>query len=321
MAGQQGPPSSWGDPPPGNDSSFDNLTCSQRVDGSHIGPTLPPYMDKEGTHGELMILRLRGVENRPLPTAPFLIRKSIQSFLGVKIEGAFPETNGSSYALKVRNSRQFQRLLEMKALVDGTPVEVIEHPILNTVRCVVSCRDAVNMSESDLNDELADQGIREVRRITRKVGNERVNTPALILSFSGTRYPEFVDFGYVRCRTRPYYPAPMQCFNCWAFGHTKTRCKAEKQVCGTCSGQHPIVENTKCQEQTFCCNYQVNVHAVSDRRCPAYQKENEIQRIKVNEGISYPAARRPLERQTGGNSYANVVDSGNQNEISDLKKR
>lgn len=211
MAGGGGPPSSWGDPNPGFP---DNVMSNQRIDGSYTGPILSSFMDAEQQHGELMLLRLRGVDGRPLPSAPFLIRKSIQAYLGSSIDGAFPEAGGSSYALKVRNRKAFQKLLEFKKLSDDTPVEVIEHPVLNMVRCVVTCRDVVEMPEDELKEELAEQGVIEVRRITRKEGDKRVNTPTLILSFRGTCFPQSVYFGFVHVRPRPYYPSPMQCFNC-----------------------------------------------------------------------------------------------------------
>lgn len=305
------PPNSWGDRPPD--------TAGNYVDGSFAGPTLPAYMDHEQLHGELHLLRISGV-NGPLPNAPFMIRRSIQNFVG-RIEGAFPEANRASYALKVRSEQQFNKLLTMTALMDGTPVAVAEHPTLNSTRCVVSCRDVISFPENELLEELKDQGVKEVRRITRKAGAERENTPAIILTCRGTIMPEHMDFGFIRCRTRPYYPSPMQCFNCWAFGHTRLRCRSKNPICGKCSEEHPIAEDRTCNKDPFCKQCNSTDHQISSRSCPQYRKENAIQRVKVDQGVSYPTARRIVEQNTGGRTYANTVDAANQSELARLNEK
>lgn len=111
---------------------------------------MPAYMDHEQLHGELHLLRISGV-NGPLPNAPFMIRRSIQKFVG-KIQGAFPEANRAFYALKVRSEQQFQKLQTMTALLDGTPVSITEHPTLNSTRCVISCRAVISLPENELLD-------------------------------------------------------------------------------------------------------------------------------------------------------------------------
>lgn len=298
-------PTSWGDGPP------DGLNPTQ-IDGSYTGATLPHYMDTEQNYGELHLLRISGVDC-PLPNVPFIIRKSVQQFAGGRIEGAFPEANRATYALKVRSLRQFNRLLTMRQLIDGTPVQVTEHPTLNSTRCVVSCRDVVDLAETELLEELQEQGVKGVRRITRRVGSERENTPSIILTCRGTNRPN-----HIRCRTRPYYPSPMQCFNCWCFGHTKQRCQSKSAICGKCSGDHPIPEDKACSNENFCKQCQTNDHAVSSRSCPHYKLESTIQRVKVDQGLSYPAARRLVEQDLGTKSYANTVQSANRDELVQL---
>lgn len=313
-ASSRGPtPSSWGDGP-------SHALNPSQIDGSYTGATLPPYMDNEQNYGALLLLRISGVD-RPLPNVPFIIRKSVQQYVGGRIEGAFPEANRATYALKVRSLRQFNRLLTMSQLIDGTPVHITEHPTLNSTRCVVSCRDVINVTDSELLEELKEQGIKEVRRITRSVGGERVNTPSIILTFRGTNRPDHIDFGYIRCRTRPYYPSPMQCFNCWCFGHTKLRCQSKSATCGKCSGDHPIPEDKTCPNAIFCKQCQTNDHAVSSRSCPQYKVESTIQRVKVDQGLSYPAARRMVEKDLGTKSYASTVEASNRDDLGLLNSK
>ncbi|XP_062533621.1 uncharacterized protein LOC134202618 [Armigeres subalbatus] len=328
MASSSGGGTPWhNDPGPSSSNSnqfnpLDTSTAptSRYIDGSFAGPTLPAYMDPLQKHGELHLLRMSGKDDLPLPNVPFLIRKSVESQAG-KIEGAFKEAGGKYYALKVRSLTQMNRLLAMNKLADETPVVVTEHPTLNTTRCVVTCRDVIDMSEEELKMELGSQGVKEVRRITRRNGDTRENTPSIILSCRGTQAPEFVDFGYIRCRTRPYYPSPMQCFNCWAFGHTKTRCQQKETTCGKCSGTHPVAEDRSCALDSFCKVCGTNEHSLSSRKCPLYQKENTIQKIKVDQNVAYPAARRLFEANNGPRSFARVLGDENSAAIAQLNKK
>lgn len=196
-------------------------------------------MDPQDTSGELQYLRMRAVSGA-IPTDPFLLRLSVEKFIGGPIYGAFKENKGISYVLKIRSQAQFDKLLRMNKLADGTNVVIEEHTTLNQVKCVVSNADTIGLEENYIAEQLNGQRVKEVRRIKRRNGNTGIleNTPTLILTISGTVVPEHIDFGWSRCRTRPYYPSPMQCFRCWTFGHTGKRCTAPAKVCGRCNQFH-----------------------------------------------------------------------------------
>lgn len=59
---------------------------------------------------------------------------------------------------------------------------------------------------------------------------------------------------------------------------------------------------------------------MSSRNCPQYKKENAIQRVKVDQGLSYPAARRIVE-QGSNRPYANAIESANQAEFTRLNEK
>ncbi|KAJ7929488.1 hypothetical protein B0H13DRAFT_1596226 [Mycena leptocephala] len=42
-------------------------------------------------------------------------------------------------------------------------------------------------------------------------------------------------------RTEKYSPQPVQCFNCYSFGHIVSQCKYPA-VCSTCASAHPTPE-------------------------------------------------------------------------------
>lgn len=290
-------------------------------DGDFAGARLPSYLDKNGTSGAIQVLRLEAC-NGSLPSDPFLLRKSVEMCVGTKIDGAFPEgKEGITYALKVRSSAQVAKLLKLTSLSDGTEIKISEHPTLNTSRCVVNCSSVSSLNDETVLEGLASQGVRSIRRIKRRVGDKEENTSTIILTISGTVIPSHVDFGWIRCKTRPYYPTPMQCYNCWGFGHTSKRCKQPKPTCGTCSQEHAVDKETKCAAEDFCKRCDQHNHPLSSKRCPTYCKETEIQRIRVNLGISYPQAKRHYDQTHGQNSYSKITAAGKDQTITELSSK
>lgn len=284
--------------------------------GQFTGRTFPEWGDPEGNSGNLVVLRMEAATGS-LPKAPFLLRKSVEAYLGVPIDGAFPEAKGTTYVLKLRNNRLVERLKQMNQLADGTAIKIAEHPTLNKTKVVISCQETVGYTDDELKDELLDQGVVDLRRITRLEGRERVNTATVILTISGTVAPNHIEVGWLRCRTRPYYPSPMLCFGCYKFGHTKARCQQQTPVCGNCSGNHHSDRETPCNEAVFCSRCQSSQHSLSSRKCPEYKVEEDIQRLRVDLGISYPAAKRTFE-QRKGNTYASVAKGDQEKKIEDL---
>lgn len=295
-------------------------TAGSKLDGTYRRKTLPSWMEEDSSSGDLQILRLEAV-NRALPKNPFIIRASIEQWINGKIEGAFPENKGQMYCLKVRRKDHIERLLKLTTLIDNTNVQLSLHPTLNVCRCVVSCADIIDIPTEDLKEHLKDQKVIDVRRITKKVDDKRVNTPALVLTISGTVVPETIEFGWLRARTRPYYPAPMLCYKCWTFGHTKTRCPRSTAVCGHCSGEHEVAEDQKCSKPPLCSRCNTSEHNISSRKCPDYVREDEIQHIRVDNGISYPAARRIYDASRSNQNYAKIVCAGKDQQIAELSAK
>lgn len=289
------------------------------VDGSHKGPTLPGFMDPHGMHGDLVVLKMEAVSGK-LPVHPFMIRKSVETWINGKIDGAFPENQGITYALKVRSKWQLERLLKMTELSDRTQIKITKHVNHNTTRCVISCKDMVKIEDDDAMKYLSEQHVTDIRRITRRSANGKdlENTPTVILTINGTKVPEYVDVGYLRCKTRPYYPSPMLCYKCYSFGHTKVRCQQPQPTCGNCAKQHVLADGERCTEPMQCTRCKSSEHAISSRRCPVYQREDAIQHIRVDKGITYPAARRLFEATNNPRSYAGIANASKDQAIADL---
>lgn len=294
---------------------------SNRRDGEYTGQSFPEWGDFNGNHGKLTILKLEAATGK-LPQDPFLIRKSVEAYMGTKITSAYPEKKGLSYVIKLRNRLQIEKLMKLDQLNDGFQVRVSTHPVYNYSKCVISCEESIKYSDDQIKEHLQDQGVVEIRRITRPgEGKDRIATPTVILTIEGTVIPPNVDFGWIRCRTRPYYPSPMLCYGCFEYGHTRAKCSQTEPTCGKCSGIHMITPDIPCSANPYCKHCKTDLHSVSSRQCPAYQKEVEIQHLKVDNGISYPAARRAYNLQHSQQSMAAVVTAENDKRFADINAK
>lgn len=282
---------------------------------------MPSYMDPHGNNGELIVLRMEPV-NGKMPDHPFTLRQSIERRINGRIEGAISEAQGRSFALKVRSRHHIEKLLTMTQLIDGTAVKVSYHPGLNSTRCVISCRDLMKIKDdNEILECLKDQHITGIRRITRKIGENRELTPSVILTVDGTTIPEHIDIGYQRIRTRPYYPAPMLCYQCYQFGHTRLRCQKQTSICGNCDQEHEVLQGVRCHNPAYCGRCKSNNHSVGSRKCPVYQNEDTIQHIRVDRGLSYPEARRVFEANNGQRSFAGIASHSKDTIISELSTK
>lgn len=291
-----------------------------RVDGVFAGRSFPEWGDSRGDFGQMRVLRLEGVD-KDLPKRPFEIRKAVEAFLGIRIKEAYPEKNGVSYIIKLRNKNQIDQLKRMDRLPDGSPIKISDHPTRNQCRCVVYCPESKEYTTEELLSELKDQNVKDIRRITKKEGSKDVPTPTIILTIDGTVVPQSVSFGWIMVRTRPYYPTPMLCYGCFEYGHPKKRCSAKNLVCGVCCGNHANTPENPCQENAFCKHCQNGTHSVASKKCPVYLKEVDIQHLMVDQGIGYPAARRIYESNHKSKTAATLINESNDARFAELNQK
>ena len=153
-------------------------------------------------------------ENAALPDS-IIVGASIELMVGVKEArtiSASREGRGTRYILRTSSKSILEKLTKITKLTDGTEVEIVHHPTLNTVQGIVYDTDTINKDENLILDYLKPQGVHAVRRIRKRVNGAFKNTPLLVLSFHGTTVPDIVYFGLLRKEVRVYYPSPMICY-------------------------------------------------------------------------------------------------------------
>ncbi|XP_062538774.1 uncharacterized protein LOC134207066 [Armigeres subalbatus] len=157
------------------------------------------------------------------------------------------------------------------------------------------------MEEKDILVELVNDKVVRVQRITKNQNGQKVNTPALILTFAKTTYPEHIKVGLLRVATRPYFPNPMLCYGCFSYGHTRLRCPYERR-CFNCSDEY---HGEECNKAPSCLSCKGD-HRTTNRQCPVYKKEIEVVKIKVRDNLTFPE----VNQQASG-SYAQAAAQQN----------
>ena len=123
-----------------------------------------------------------------------------------------------------------------------------------------------------------------------KKDTEKVPTNTLFLTFTTPDLPKEITVGYLKVKVAMFVPSPMRCFNCNKSGHTSQRCK----VAAKCTGCGKDKREGQCEGPKLCANCN-GPHASSAKDCPVWQKEREIQRVRVEKRISFPEARQLVE--------------------------
>ncbi|GFS93562.1 putative RNA-directed DNA polymerase from transposon X-element [Trichonephila clavipes] len=116
----------------------------------------------------------------------------------------------------------------------------------------------------EIKENMVDQKVCEVRRITIRRDGQVLNTKHLILTFSTPELPQFVTAAYLHCPVRPYIPNPLRCFQCQRFGHSKTVCRGQRN-CSRCAEVGHDSADCKAKERCVNCK---GDHSSFSRSCP-----------------------------------------------------
>lgn len=261
----------------------------------------PPPVTLSANGIQTRYVRVNKVNGRLEDHNIFLVTKSIEAY--GSIEGVWSNRSDGSLTVALKEKYAKRILEQMKTLGDSTPVTVKLDTRLNTSSAVIVCNQLTNLEEKEILSELENQNVIKVKHISRSNGDkQRTNTGVVILTFSTTTPPDRVVIGWRVCRTEKYYPRPTQCFRCYAFNHISKYCKNETR-CRVCS-KVAHKDDDECSKELMCINCKEK-HAPTDKKCPVYLTEQSIVKIKIDQNVSYQAARRMVESRTNKDSYAN----------------
>ena len=192
--------------------------------------------------------------------------------------------------MKCQNRAQSMNLLKTKVFF-GINVDVSPHKTLNSSKGVIRCRDLADISPEEILQDLQSQGVIKVDRLTIKRNETIIPTSTFFLTFARDTPPSEIKAGYLNIKVARYIPKPLRCFNCQKFGHGSGSCRM-KIVCYRCGqGDHG---GEGCTDAHKCANCRGS-HMASSRDCPIYKQEQEVQKVKVENGISFVEARERVK--------------------------
>ncbi|XP_023231711.1 uncharacterized protein LOC111631642 [Centruroides sculpturatus] len=275
---------------------------------------LPPKDSISSNQPAYLIVHAMG-ETPLSKRSPFLIKKLFESTIGnlKKIQ----KLRSGDLLVEAASPQQSAKLLKMKSLGE-IMVTITPHTNLNLSRGVISEIDLMSEDESDIQICLLDQGVTAVRQISIHRDGKLIPTKHLILTFNKLTLPSSVAAGYLCCPSCPYIPNPLRCSKRQRFGHSQISCRG-KEACTQCGNEDH--ESTECTSSSCCVNCK-DSHPAYSRKCTAWQREREIQRLKIVNNTSYPEARRmvilsaPVKQKTFAAVLKSTKTCGVQTDIS-----
>ena len=251
---------------------------------------------------------------------PWFIEETIKSVLSSKPKD-IQKLKSGDILIEIDNYPHCEKLLRCTTLSEiqtktNISVRTRPHQVLNFSKGVIRSRDIGMCNEEEIMNRLRQQGIKNVKCVTRKTQEGVIRTGTYFLTFDTPDLPEYVYAGYIRIPVSPFIPNPLRCFNCQRLGHGQSNCKNPK-ACWKCSSPNHSSEN--CTSEPFCVNCKEK-HPSSDKKCKSWLKEKEIQKYKVLNKCSFPDARKAIDIQYTNPSYASVtksktIDSATQTDI------
>ncbi len=251
-------------------------------------------------------ISIKATSQHSLTKNPFLVAKTIQAVAGEL--KTVKRLRDDSLLLECVNFHQAKNLLSLKQFA-GTPVLSAPHRTLNSCRGIIRDRERClqSLSEDEIAEELAPQGISSVKRFSINKDGKTLYTNTYLISFNSATLPSDIKAGYHNLRVEVYVPNPLRCFTCQEYGHGSRNCKNTPACRRCCSKEHT---SDSCSSAPYCCNCKGD-HMPSSKQCPAWIRESAINRLKYERNISFPEARKIYNTSSTSTStsYATVTKS------------
>ena len=228
--------------------------------------------------------------NKPLTKiSPFVLEKWIKSVAGA-VKNVTKMKSGDLLIECYRKTQSINlqtanKILDIEIL--ATP-----HRTLNYCKGIVRDRDRtlLELPEEEICKELKSQGVANVKRFTIKKQGNTIKLNTYLITFETHSIPQKINVGPFKMKVDLYIPNPTRCFQCQKFGHGKQSCRSHAK-CYRCSEDDH--DGLTCDKPIKCANCNLD-HMSSSKECPVYLKEKQIQKIKVENNISYFDARRQV---------------------------
>ena len=181
------------------------------------------------------------------------------------------------------------------------------HSSLNTSKGIVRCPALSKVTTEHIIEFMGEQGVTDVRRITVRRDGILKPTNTFVLTFNTPILPTVVKIGFIQVKVDVYIPNPLRCYNCQVFGHHENKCGRHPVCCNCAQPEH--CASGQCDKPAKCVNCSGD-HPANSKECPQWEKEKQILKIKCEQYISFPEARKQYEQFNGAKTYASAVKPG-----------
>ena len=276
--------------------SDESLTASQSQSKSSVPkkPYVPRFLI---IHSE--------VEGKDISLlSPFLIHKTIMSMAGEP--KSIKNLRSGDLLIQCAKEPHEKSLLKMKTFC-GLKCSVTPHKSLNTSKGIVRCPALIRQSNEHILEFMGEQGVTDVRRINVHRDGVLKPTNTFVFTFNTPELPTVVKIGFIQAKVDVYVPNPLRCYQCQVYGHHENKC-SRQAICINC-GMPEHCASGQCQRAAKCVNCSGD-HPANFKECPQWEKEKKILKIKCEQNLSFPEARKQYEQFYQARTYASAVKPG-----------
>nr|KAG5686559.1 hypothetical protein BaRGS_035230 [Batillaria attramentaria] len=206
---------------------------------------------------------------------PFLVGETLRSCTG---RPDASRLRSGDLLVECKRKAHSNSLLQLQKIGDY-PVTVSPHRSLNSSRGVIRDEALADLGEAELIRALKSQAVTHAKVF---------KTGTIILTFGQPTAPEKLWAGFYWVKVKAFIPLPLRCFKCQRFGHGQASCRNDP-TCAKCGGKDH--DDKDCGSSPACINCKGS-HPSSSKDCPKWKEECTIQRIRVEQKVSFPEARR-----------------------------
>ena len=253
---------------------------------------------------------MSSLEDRQAPTPKWFVAyyrngrgNYIRAFHFLQQEfGFFPRrdirTYGRGLLLRAGDLTQARMLLHFRCTSDCPFDSIRPHRTFNHCRGIVF--------NYDLYEFILSMSPAFVQKVWKVPGRRNM----IVITCFGSSFPDYLDVGPLRLHVKPFVERPLQCFNCFAYGHGKNNC-TDPPRCGRCSSWESHSTDT-CEKSPYCFHCRES-HQVRSRDCPRSRFEQKLLHYANTNPVSLGTARRELGHifgsGGGARSYASAATS------------
>ena len=143
-------------------------------------------------------------------------------------------------------------------------------------------------------------------------------TNTYVFTFNSPILPTAIKVGFIQVKVDVYIQNPLRCYNCQVFGQHENKC-GRHTVCCNCA-QPEYCATGQCDKPAKCVNCSGD-HPANSKQCSQWEKERQILKIKCEQNISFPEARKHYEQFNGPKTYASAVKPGTCNKSTQTENK